>query len=74
MDTADSVMDTNRKVEHGVQRIIYKVGDLVKLIDAQLKDQFSDTTQIILSNQTEALSNLARKVSSERKNLDVFLV
>ena len=31
MDTADSVMDTKRKVEFGVQQIIYKVKKLFKI-------------------------------------------
>ena len=43
-----------------------QVSELVKLsggqIDEQLKDQFEDITQTILSNQTEALANLTRKV------------
>ena len=57
LDTADSVMDTKRKVEFGVQQIIFKVGELVKVsggeMDEQLKDQFADITRTILSNQTE---------------------
>ena len=58
-------MDTKRKVEFGVQQIIYKVGELVKMsggkMDEQLKDQFQDITRTILSNQTEALGNLTKK-------------
>ena len=69
LDTADSVMDTKRKIEFGVQQIIYKVGELVKLsggqMDDQLREQFRDITTTILSNQTEALANLTRKVEKE---------
>ncbi len=72
VDTADAVMDTKRKIEFGVQQIIYKVGELVKLsggqIDEQLKDQFEDITKTILSNQTEALGNLTKKVSGRRRD------
>eukprot|EP00095_Tigriopus_kingsejongensis_P005181 maker-scaffold237_size242172-snap-gene-1.33 protein:Tk05181 transcript:maker-scaffold237_size242172-snap-gene-1.33-mRNA-1 annotation:"paramyosin " len=69
LDTADSVMDTKRKVEFGVQQIIFKVGELVKMsggaIDEQMKDQFADVTKAILTNQNEALGNLTQKVEKE---------
>merc|ERR1711981_1034309 len=68
-DTADSVMDTKKKLEFGVQQIIFKVGELVKVsggqMDDQLKDKFEDITRTILSNQTEALANLTTKVEKE---------
>lgn len=69
LDTADSVMDTKKKLEFGVQQIIFKVGELVKVsggqMDDQWKDKFEDITRTILSNQTEALANLTRKVEKE---------
>jgi len=69
LDTADSVMDTKKKLEFGVQQIIFKVGELVQVsggqMDEQLKEQFTEITSIILSNQTEALANLTRKVERE---------
>merc|ERR1712223_1111573 len=69
LDTADSVMDTKKKLEFGVQQIIFKVGGLVKVsggqMDDELKDQFADITRTILSNQTEALANLTKKVEKE---------
>ena len=34
-------------------------------MDEQLKNQFEDITRTILSNQTEALSNLTKKVEKE---------
>ena len=69
LDTADSVMDTKRKIEFGVQQIIFKVGELVELsggkMDDQLKAQFADVTKVILSNQNEAMNNLTQKVEKE---------
>ena len=34
-------------------------------MDEQLKQQFTEITSIILSNQTEALANLTKKVERE---------
>ena len=34
-------------------------------MDDQLKDKFEDITRTILSNQTEALANLTKKVEKE---------
>ena len=69
LDTADSVMETKRKIEFGVQQIIFKVGELVKVsgvkIDDKMRDQFAEITRTILSNQTEALANLTQKVEKE---------
>jgi len=69
LDTADSVMDTKKKLEFGVQQIIFKVGELVQVsggqMDDQLKEQFTEITSVILSNQTEALANLTKKVERE---------
>ncbi len=69
MDTADSVMENKRKIEFGVQQIIFKVEELVQgsggEMDEQLKGQFADITRTILSNQTEALGNLTKKVEKE---------
>merc|ERR550519_2223042 len=69
LDTADSVMDTKRKIEFGVQQIIFKVSELIELsggeIDENLANKFETITRTILSNQTEALANLTRKVEKE---------
>merc|ERR1719412_504225 len=69
LDTADSVMDTKRKIEFGVQQIIFKVTELVELsggqIDDNLANKFESITRTILSNQTEALANLTRKIEKE---------
>merc|ERR1739848_647757 len=62
-------MDTKKKLEFGVQQIIFKVGELVEVsggqMDDQLKQEFKDITSTILSNQTEALGNLTTKVEKE---------
>ena len=46
-----------------------QVGELVKMsggeMDSQLSSQFADITRTILSNQTEALGNLTRKLEKE---------
>lgn len=69
LDTADSVMDTKRKIEFGVQQIVFKIGELVKMsggtIDERLAEQFQDITRTILENQNEALGNLTAKVEKE---------
>merc|ERR1712001_147999 len=69
LDTADSVMDTKRKIEFGVKNIAFKIGELVKMsggnVDEKLQNQFKDITQTILENQNEALGNLTTKVEKE---------
>ena len=49
--------------------IFIKVGELVQVsggqMDDQLKEQFTEITSVILSNQTEALANLTKKVERE---------
>eukprot|EP00088_Acartia_fossae_P018235 TRINITY_DN20512_c0_g1_i1.p1 TRINITY_DN20512_c0_g1~~TRINITY_DN20512_c0_g1_i1.p1 ORF type:complete len:442 (-),score=152.69 TRINITY_DN20512_c0_g1_i1:1587-2912(-) len=69
LDTADSVMDTKRKIEFGVQQIIFKVSELIELsggeMDDNLATKFESITRTILSNQTQALTNLTSKVEKE---------
>ena len=68
LDTADSVMDTKRKIEFGVQQIIFKVTELVAVSGGEMDDnlaaKFEAITRTILSNQTQALTNLTLKVPS----------
>merc|ERR1711915_589033 len=68
LDTADSVMDTKRKIEFGVQ-IIFKVSELIELSGGQMDDnlaaKFESITRTILSNQTEALTTLTSKVEKD---------
>jgi len=69
LDTADSVMETKRKIEFGVQQIIFKVSELIELsggeMDDNLAEKFETITRTILSNQTQALTNLTSKVEKE---------
>jgi len=69
LDTADSVMDTKRKIEFGVQQIIFKVTELVDVSGGEMDDnlaaKFEAITRTILSNQTQALTNLTIKVEKE---------
>merc|ERR550519_1583450 len=69
LDTADSVMDTKRKIEFGVQQIIFKVSELIELSGGQMDDnlaaKFESITRTILSNQTEALTELTSKVEKD---------
>merc|ERR1719471_1074385 len=37
LDTADSVIDTKKKIEFGVKQIMYKIGELVKLSGGKLE-------------------------------------
>jgi hypothetical protein len=66
LDTADSVMDTKRKIEFGVQQIIFKVTELVAISGGEMDDnlaaKFESITRTILSNQTQALATLTIKV------------
>merc|ERR1712215_544578 len=69
LNTADSVMDTKRKIELGVQQIIFKVSELIELSGGQMDDtlaaKFESITRTILSNQTEALTPLTSKVEKD---------
>merc|ERR1712072_1392375 len=69
LDTADAVMDTKRKIEFGVQQIIFKVSELIELSGGQMDDnlaaKFESITRTILSNQTEALTELTSKVEKD---------
>merc|ERR1712032_1499766 len=69
LDTADSAMDTKRKIEFGVQQIIFKVTELVEVSGGEMDDnlaaKFEAITRTILSNQTQALTNLTMKVEKE---------
>merc|ERR1711988_965061 len=57
LDTADSVMDTKRKIEFGVQQIIFKVTELVEVSGGEMDDN--------LAAKFEALTNLTMKVEKE---------
>ncbi|XP_076052610.1 uncharacterized protein LOC143032022 [Oratosquilla oratoria] len=69
VNTADSVLDTKRSIEFGIQQIIFELGELVKnsgkTINSTLSDQISNVSFAILKNQTSALTNMTQKMESE---------
>merc|ERR1719422_54658 len=62
-------MDTKRKIEFGLEQIIFKVTELVEVSGGEMDDdlaaKFEAITRTILSNQTQALTNLTMKVEKE---------
>ena len=69
LQDTNSVMDTKRKIEFGVQQIILKVTELVEVSGGEMDDnlaaKFEAITRTFLSNQTQALTNLTMKVEKE---------
>merc|ERR1719228_1337367 len=62
LDTADSVMDTKRKIEFGVQQIIFKVTELVQLSGGEMEimyGQLSNSIGILekVKSQTEEFTD-----------------
>lgn len=69
INTADSVLDTKRSIEFGIQQIILELGEIVKnsgsTINTTLSDQISNISFAILKNQTSALTNMTAKMEKE---------
>ncbi|KAK8752984.1 hypothetical protein OTU49_001792 [Cherax quadricarinatus] len=69
INTADSVLDTKRSIEFGIQQIILELGEIVKNsgsnINSTLSDQISNISFAILKNQTSALTNMTAKMEQE---------
>lgn len=69
INTADSVLDTKRSIEFGIQQIILELGEIVKnsgsTINSTLSDQISNISFAILKNQTSALTNMTAKMEKE---------
>lgn len=75
--TADDVLDTKRRLEHGLYQIRTDLGDYVKSSaavsgdaaerqnDTVLLDRFNGMAETILENQGGAVTNLSSKVESE---------
>lgn len=67
--TADSVLDTKRSIEFGIQQIIVELSEIVKssgsTINSTLSDQISNISFAILKNQTSALTNMTAKMEQE---------
>lgn len=69
INTADSVLDTKRSIEFGIQQIILELGEIVKnsgsTINTTLSDQINNISFAILKNQTSALTNMTAKMEQE---------
>lgn len=66
---ADHVLDTKKRVEYGVHRILLEVGDLVKAqsqnINNTINRRFDGISNDIMDNQNGALANLTTKMEQE---------
>lgn len=66
---ADHVLDTKKRVEYGVHRILLEVGDLVKAqginINDTLNSRFDGISNDIMDNQNGAVANLTTKMEQE---------
>lgn len=69
VNTADSVLDTKRRIEYGVQQILLEVGDMMRLQGIHLNEsflaRFQGLSDSIVTNQTVGLRNLTRKLEDE---------
>ncbi|XP_059618018.1 myosin-9 [Phlebotomus argentipes] len=69
LQTADSVLDTKRKVELGVHQISQQVGEIVSNSVGDLNDtitkRFDALDETILDNHLGSLANLSSKIETE---------
>lgn len=69
VDTADSVLDTKRRLEYGVQQILLEVEAAVKAqgikINGTFSSKFGHISQEILTNQSIALHNMTKSIEGE---------
>lgn len=69
VQTADSVLDTRRRVEYGVHQILLEVGGLIKNYgketNAVINERFDTFEMSILDEDTGALANLTSKIGHE---------
>ncbi|GAB0089375.1 uncharacterized protein DMENIID0001_039030 [Sergentomyia squamirostris] len=69
LQTADSVLDTKRKVELGVHQIAQQVGEIVANSNADLNEtlikRFEALDETILDNHLGSLANLSHKIETE---------
>lgn len=69
VDTADSVLDTKRRLEYGVQQILLEVEAAVKAqgikINGTFSSKFGTISQEILTNQSMALHNMTKSIEGE---------
>jgi chromosome segregation ATPase len=69
VQTADSVLDTKRRVEYGVHQIITEMQQLMKAaskdVNAAINERFDTFEMSILDEETGALHNLTAKIGQE---------
>lgn len=69
VQTADSVLDTRRRVEYGVHQILLEVTSLIKNYgkdtNAVINERFDTFEMSILDEETGALANLTSKIGQE---------
>ncbi|XP_063917255.1 putative leucine-rich repeat-containing protein DDB_G0290503 [Zophobas morio] len=69
VQTADSVLDTKRRVEYGVHQIIAEMQQLIKAsskdVNAAISERFDTFEMSVLDEETGALANLTAKIGQE---------
>ncbi|KAF0313006.1 hypothetical protein FJT64_016377 [Amphibalanus amphitrite] len=69
VDTADSVLDTKRRLEYGVQQILLEVEAAVRAqgikINGTFSSKFGTISEEILASQSVALNNMTKSIESE---------
>ncbi|KAF4520503.1 hypothetical protein B566_EDAN004828 [Ephemera danica] len=69
VQTADAVLDTKRRVDFGVQKVIFENSETVKSqakeLNSSFSERFNGLATTILNNQTHALTNLSARMEAE---------
>lgn len=69
VQTADSVLDTRRRVEYGTHQVLLEVGNLIKNYGQEtnsvINERFDTFEMSILDEDTGALANLTSKIGQE---------
>lgn len=69
VQTADSVLDTRRRVEYGTHQVLLEVGNLIKSYGQEtnsvINERFDTFEMSILDEDTGALANLTSKIGQE---------
>ena len=69
LDTADSVLDTKRRLEFAVQQILLELGESIKRqtgdLNTTLSQNINDVTFSVIANQTQSLTNMTTKLEGE---------
>jgi DNA anti-recombination protein RmuC len=69
LDTGDSVLDTKRRLEYGVQQIMGEVNNQLTIhtgnLNASLQQRFDGLATAVLGNQSIALTNLTSRMEEE---------